>query len=72
MIVAIHASLPGDQSDSLLLVSLSYITAPGIGIFYGLWSIAIASKTKDLYVPEKAIYEDCHTNPYLDIILPVL
>lgn len=34
MIVAIHASLPGDQSDSLLLVSLSYITAPGIGLFF--------------------------------------
>lgn len=34
MIVTMHAPLPGSASNGLLLSSLSYLTAPGVGLFF--------------------------------------
>lgn len=34
MIVAMHAPLPGGEEDGLFISSLSYLTAPGIGLFF--------------------------------------
>lgn len=34
MIVAMHAPLPGSEGDGLFLSALSYLTAPGIGLFF--------------------------------------
>lgn len=36
MIVAMHAPLPGSEENSLFLSSLSYLTVPGIGLFFML------------------------------------
>lgn len=34
LIVMMHAPLPGNEADGLLLSALSYLTAPGIGLFF--------------------------------------
>ena len=34
MIVCMHSPLPSDESNSMFLSSLSYLTAPGIGLFF--------------------------------------
>lgn len=34
MIVAMHSPLPGKEGDEVFLSSLSYLTAPGIGLFF--------------------------------------
>jgi surface polysaccharide O-acyltransferase-like enzyme len=34
MVVTMHAPLPGSESDGLFLSTLSYLTAPGIGLFF--------------------------------------
>lgn len=34
MIVAMHAPMPGSQGDGTFLATLSYLTAPGIGLFF--------------------------------------
>lgn len=34
MVVTMHAPLPGNESNGLFLAALSYLTAPGIGLFF--------------------------------------
>lgn len=34
MVVTMHAPLPGSESDGMFLSTLSYLTAPGIGLFF--------------------------------------
>lgn len=34
MVVTMHAPLPGSDSDGIFLSALSYLTAPGIGLFF--------------------------------------
>ena len=34
MVVTMHAPLPGDAENGLFLSSLSYLTAPGVGLFF--------------------------------------
>lgn len=34
MIVAMHAPLPGSEGDGVFLSALSYLTAPGVGLFF--------------------------------------
>lgn len=34
MVVTMHAPLPGSESDGMFLSALSYLTAPGIGLFF--------------------------------------
>ena len=34
MVVTMHAPLPGSESDGMFLSALSYMTAPGIGLFF--------------------------------------
>ena len=34
LVVTMHAPLPGSESDGLFLSALSYLTAPGIGLFF--------------------------------------
>ena len=52
MIVTMHSPLPGGIEDGIFLSSLSYLTAPGVGLFFmisGALLLTVKSDTKSFF-----------------------
>ena len=69
MIVCMHSPLPSDEGNGVFLSSLSYLTASGIGFFYGLRGIAVAAEVRNRYFLEETLPEDCCAYSHLDAVL---
>ena len=64
MVVTMHSPLPGDESDGLFLSALSYLTAPGIGLFFMI--------SGALLLPVKTDTQSFLQKRFVKIIIPTL
>lgn len=70
MVIAMHAPLPDSaEGNGLFLSTLSYLTAPCIGLFFGIRGIIASCPYRSKYFLEKEIRENIVPYSVLELVL---